>query len=225
MLTLIIPFHRDTERLAHSLSAIDAYRNMHPNLLSEVILVHNGISEVPKLILPTFAKTLHTNTLGLGAAYRLGISAATSSWCLLSASDLPFGFSDVDAAALDTWQRGIYIGSKLHEKSDSRSHGSLRLILSRIFYYWRFLVLDVRLPRDTQGTILLPTDIAKKLVLEVEADDFFFTTELLYRAACRGLSIRELPIRQLPQISSSSVRFWHDGFTLFYRTFRLRSKK
>ena len=218
MFTLVVPFHSDFDRLARVLAAADEAR-VHG--VEEILFCHNGPSAVPQLRLPPHGRLLHTDAKGIGAGYRLGIKHATEPYVVLSASDLPFGFTDVDAF------RGhrLAIGSKAHPRTQLPGYGFVRRAATRTFWLVRRAILGKSTPKDSQGTILIETALAKRVVDRVEADDYFFSLELV--TLCireEGVNAVELPVRYVPTGDASSVNLVSDTIEMVRKTWRLRRR-
>src|SRR5690606_562804 len=104
----------------------------HAEVISEILICHNGpVPEGFDLNRSYGAKTrlLHTDEVGLGAGLKLGLENASADFALMTATDLPFEFTDFDQwVALSNPKPDIVIGSKGHERSEIGSHGFVRLV-------------------------------------------------------------------------------------------------
>ena len=220
MWSLVLPFHSDFERLYPTLSLLSEQRARRG--IEEILLCHNGPRlrpETERSIIELAARHqaayLHTDRKGIGAGYRLGILNAAQPRCLLSASDLPFGFSDLDSfdEHIRKFQEtpALAIGSKGHRATTFEGHFPKRRAASWAFFVLRSLLLGRETPRDTQGTILIATDLARVLVPHCRYDDFFFPVEIITLAQRRGVRILELPVRVGRWSGASSVSVVRDG--------------
>ena len=198
MFTLVVPFHSDVDRLGRVLAAADEAR-VHG--IEEILFCHNGPGAVPRLELPPHARLLHTDAKGIGAGYRIGIAEAREPFVVLSACDLPFGFSDVDAFG----GHRLAIGSKAHPRTQMPGYSLLRRLATFGFWLVRRALLGRATPRDFQGTILVETALARRVVGGIEADDSFFPLELITLCTCEGVTPVELPVRCAPPVGASSV--------------------
>lgn len=217
MFTLVVPFHSDADRLKRVLAAADEAR-VHG--IEEILFCHNGPSAVPQLDLPPHARLLHTDAEGIGAGYRLGIANAREPYVVLSASGLPFGFTDVDAFH----GHRVAIGSKAHPRTQLPGYSVLRRIPMRAFWLLRRALLGRSTPKDSQGTILIETSLAKKMVDRVEADDCFFSLELVTLCIRDGVNPVELPVRYVPDGGASPVSLVRDAVEMARKTWRLRRR-
>lgn len=226
MFSLVVPFHSDVDRLAVTLSQADETRR---HGISEVLYCHNGkpladdVSRELAAKLPADARLLHTSVKGIGAGYRLGIESARDEFVVLSASDLPFGFSDVDAFVQGRPLR-VAIGSKAHVQSHIPGYPWSRRAATGLFYLFRRALLGSDTPRDSQGTIIAETALARQILRDVKADDYFFSLEFLTLCTRAGLTPMELPVTLARHEGTSSVRLWHDSIALAKQTWRLRRR-
>ena len=230
MFSLVIPFHSDYQRVITALAKlIDADTKW---LIKEILLCHNGPSvEVLDALKPHIGhnvKLLHTPEKGIGAAYRLGIENSSQPYTVLSASDLPFEFTDIKEFLQYNLDHGVYpelaVGSKLHSSSDISAYPKDRKIYSHLFYFARILILGLETPKDSQGTILGSTELMKRLISNVESKDYFFSLELLTIGSAEGIKVVELPIVLQNHDDKSSVAPLGDGSTMLLRLFDLRKK-
>jgi hypothetical protein len=225
--TLVVPFHRDAGRLERVFALAEEAKR---HGIGQILFCHNGVpldeatQEALTRRLPLHAALLHTDGRGIGAGYRLGIANATGEYVVLSASDLPFGFTDVDAfQALDARPR-LAIGSKAHPQSRLAGWGAARSLASFGFYALRRLLLGPT-PKDSQGTILVETSLARSVLAEVEADDYFFSLEIVTMCARRGQTVPvELPITLEAHDGASSVNLVSDSLKMARNTWRLRRR-
>lgn len=168
---------------------------------------------------------------GLGWAYQRGLEEAIATfgpskdhWAVLTAADLPFGFSDLEAA-LPTFEdpsARIMIGSKAHPRSVAGRAANRRL-MSLVYRVARRVTIGMRV-RDSQGSVFVRLDFASELLPRIESRGFFYSTELCYFAERRGEIIRELPIVLQESIRPSTVRPLRDGAEMAKELWRLRSR-
>lgn len=227
MFSLVVPFHRDVDRLARTLALAEEGLKRGVN---EILLCHNGPPLDPakwsalEAALPSNARLCHTDSKGIGAGYRLGIGQAREPYVVLSASDLPFGFTDVDAFR-DLGETGVVaIGSKAHPRSDIADYTFQRRLASNAFYLVRRALLGRSTPRDSQGTVIAPTAVARSVTAAVQADDYFFSLEFLTLCLERGTRVIELPVTLDQENDESSVSLLRDSAVLFRKTWELRKR-
>lgn len=213
-LSLILPCHGNAEVINKSLRKILHFQEY----FEEILICHNGPGK-PNLdlqIIPN-CKFLHTETQGIGAGYKLGINSASSPYLLLSGADLPFGISDIKEWANQNCPK-VAVGSKAHPLSQIQNRYFLRNILTAFFYYLRKIILPIKLPRDTQGSIFVSKEEAMKVLPKINSDDFFFSTEFLVYIAKSKNKIIELPVILEKNNDASSVNFLKDPIKFFLKT-------
>jgi hypothetical protein len=224
--TLVVPFHADADRLARVFAAADEARRRG---IDEILFCHNGGTLDPatrasiEARLPANARLLHTDVKGIGAGYRHGINEARGTHVILSASDLPFGFSDLDAY-LAAGSPRVAIGSKAHPQTQLPGYSSVRRMMTTCFWIVRRLLLGAGTPHDSQGTILVECGLARRIARDVEANDYFFAIELLTLCARAGAMPVEVPVRYEHVAGASSVRVVRDSLEMIRKTWRLRRR-
>lgn len=130
---------------------------------------------------------------GMGNALDAGILATTEDYVLLSADDLPFGFTDVAAAIAEGWSAPVLIGSKANPSSEI-GRSRKRETISSGFRFARRVVLFSSVG-DSQGTYLVDGDWARRTAPRLRETGFLFTTELVYAAELQKVAITEIPVR------------------------------
>ena len=134
---------------------------------------------------------------GKGAAVRAGMAAATAPWALLMDADLATPLDQV-AGLADALDAGfdIAIGSRGLDDSAIVIHQPRhRELAGKTFN--RFVRIATGLAfRDTQcGFKLFRLATARPLFARQTTDGFAFDVEILLRAAQRGLTVAEVPVR------------------------------
>lgn len=228
MITLVIPFHSDYYRLKTTLPRIRLEAEKF--CIKEVLLIHNGPQLSTRALkdivsqLPDFAQLLHTDTQGIGAAYRLGLEKATQEYTVLSSSDLHFGFSDINYFLSLDQKPAMALGSKSHPKSVVR-RSPLRHLATTALSFYRRLLFGNKLPKDTQGSCVIETHLGRSLLSQVQAIGYIFPLELSLRALENHVQILEIPVTLEEEIYPSNVRLFRDGFKMLVDIFRLRFQK
>lgn len=221
MFTLVIPFHSDRDRLPKTIN--DVVLNATKYKIDEVLLCHNGgsLSESVKSELAPYCsgsvRLLSTADAGIGAGYKLGIENAKSHYCVLSASDLPFGFTDIGAFLK---QQNVNhtllfaVGSKAHKGSRVKQYGLIRKLASFCFWLLRCLFLGTQTPKDSQGSLIVQTALAQDLAQQCEYNNYFFSLEIITLAQLKKIKVIELPVRLENNTGASSVSLWRDSVQL-----------
>ncbi|MCE3009252.1 MAG: glycosyltransferase [Proteobacteria bacterium] len=224
MFSLIIPFHRDYQRLERILPRVQ--REAQGQGIREVLLIHNGtplsakvMAQVESWSHPSF-RIYHTPTQGLGAAYKLGIQQAQESYCILSSSDLHFGWSDLQSF-LNLPQPVPYaLGSKDHPRSQIKRSWK-RTIPTLALKIFRKLFLGRTTPGDSQGSTIIRTDLARNLISECKADDYLFSLEMVTIHLTKGGTVVEIPVALEEEIGPSNVSVLRDGIKMILGILKL----
>ena len=200
---------------------------------SEVHVIDNASTdrtfEVAKKIQSTqgwfFAHSISTK--GMGAAFRYGLNylankkLTENDWVVFAASDLPFGFSDLEQVANQSEKKAIlYVGSKAHPKSILKRDFK-RKLASFIFATTRKFLLGIK-TQDTQGSLFLRGD---QLALRkfIQSNDYFFAVELIYFAEKYGLVV-EVPVHLQPEIRKSKVKLIKDGLLIIRQLLKFKQR-
>ena len=227
-ITYVLPVHNQAHVIATSVERLLARLHAFPG--SEVILVENGSTDAsPELCAQLagapaaggVAVRVTQSETGMGNALRRGIAVATGDILVLSAADLPFGFTDLDALLAADPRPRLAIGSKAHQRSRTRIP-ALRRTLSEAFRLLRLAVIGLRV-RDSQGTILIDAQLAREIAPRLRCGDFLISTEIAAWGARLGASPVELPITYVATPGSTvsplgdSVRMARGLFSLRHR--------
>jgi glycosyltransferase involved in cell wall biosynthesis len=196
----------------------------------EIVVVENGSTddtwELLEQIQKDWASPTRLITLsserGIGAAYRAGVAVTSGDRLLLTADDLPFGSSDIEAVLACRTLPQFAIGSKAHPRS--RVPRSLtRRAATEFFRVARRLMLGLKVG-DTQGTFVIEGDLARRLVSSTSVSGFGMTTELVALAARYGTEPVELPVVLEEQPSPTRIRYWVDGAEMLVSLAQLRRR-
>lgn len=219
MFTFVIPCHRDYFRLRTTLPQVQEALRSYP--IKQVLICHNGppltqvqIDEINQWTFPG-VEIIHTDRHGLGAGYRLGILSATQPWVVLSHSDLPFGFSDLQGFQQLTGEKDFVLGSKDHPRSSARNRKPIRLLATFGFKWIRKIFLGLSSPGDSQGTLIIKTSVAKDIIPACQRDNYLISLELSTVHLLRGGKVREVPVTLEPEIYPTNIRIFHDSWKMF----------
>lgn len=220
VISYVLPAHNAQATLAHSIASLhDRFEPATADgLRAEVIVVENGSSDDTWKIAsdaaargagvgPGLDVRAIRSEKGFGAAIRAGVLQTEGDVVVVTGCDLPFGFSDLDAATGaglgDT--AGVFVGSKRHPNSVIDGRPPTRAAMTGAFAVARRLVLASRV-RDTQGSLLMSGEIARRLCAATKEDGFLITTEIIEIAHRSDVSISEVPIVLEPSQGPSTVR-------------------
>lgn len=252
-LSYVVPVHnecatleRNVRRLAEHLAAATSFTG------SRILLVENGsrddswglckqLANTPSADCPEpGARTDSKPTVeiiahqehnaGLGFAWHRGtveeISRGDDSrWVALTAADLPFGFTDLDGV-VNVLRSGltpdIIIGSKAHRESNIATT-PVRTVATLGYRVLRRIIGGMR-TGDSQGTFFFTTGAVKPLIDQMVSRDFFWSTELAYRAERAGKTIVEVPVTLEEQQRESTVKPFKHGLRMLRQLVEIRLK-
>ena len=235
-LIYVVPVHNEASILrARVQRLVDRMQTLEG---SEAYLVENASSDGSWDICQELAaqapgvKALQIPEAGIGHAYHRGLREALETWgpdarrwALLTAADLPFGFSDLACALplLDQPPSRIFMGSKAHPAS-VLARGLTRRAMTLAYRLARRALVGLRVG-DSQGTVFVRLDLAAQLVPAVASRGFFYSTELCYLAERCGETIVELPVVLEDESGrASTVRPWKHGSQMLKQLWQLRGR-
>lgn len=207
--TVIVPTRNGEDVIEDTVRALAA--RLRPG--DEIVVVENGSSDQTTSVLDRMAVSwnegpslvvLHSGP-GLGEALRTGVLASTGQWLLLTADDLPFGFSDYDQFRRLPADVVVAIGSKAHVDS-AVIRSRRRVIQSKVFRFLRAALLQSKVG-DSQGTIWVDGDWARSFSLLSRETGLMWTTELVLAAEQQGIVVREVPVSLSDAHETGSSRF------------------
>lgn len=240
-LVYILPVHNEEKLLAANVGRARAYLERFPG--SEVYAVENGsVDRSWSIAQELEAASKESGTVpvrafrepqaGIGFAYHRGLTEALarfgpspSTWAVLTGADLPFGFSDLEAALVylvDSSSR-ILMGSKAHPHSRI-DNGPKRRLMTAAYRVARRMAVGMRVG-DSQGSVFLRLDVAAELRPLIKARGFFYSTELCHFAERGGETIVELPVSPDAVLRASTVRSVRDGLGMARELLRLRAQE
>lgn len=226
-ISYVVPVHNDELTVAAVVRAIVARLGGHPG--SEVLLVENGSTDGSLAAVKELASTLSADRVkvfagesskGLGNAWREGIRLTTGDLVVLTASDLPFGFSDLDEALALTSLPPLVLGSKAHPGS-AVEVDRVRQIMSASFRLVRGLLLGLW-QGDTQGTLLVNGSLVRRLLPELQSSDYLIGTEIVAHAVKAGVTPIEVAVCYRRQDRRSTVSPAADSLRMLIGVARLR---
>jgi glycosyltransferase involved in cell wall biosynthesis len=206
LLSFVLPVHNNADIVEPNVETLSARLARAPG--SDIFLVENGSRDASWDACEAVRGTRHgvevrpyrESQAGLGYAYARGIDEllavhgpSTSRWAVLTATDLPFAFTDLDRA-LPYMKRGVraIAGSKAHAASQAWA-GAQRYVMSIAYRNARRAILGMSIG-DSQGSFFLRLDLLAATAPFVRARDFFYTTELAYLIEREGEVVTEVPV-------------------------------
>lgn len=223
-ISVIVPTRNGSAVIAETL------RKLGDRLTSndEIVVVENGSNDNTLALLGEAKQgwaqaanlIVATSAPGLGNALRVGVIRSSRQRLLLTADDLPFGFSDLNAFERLAPQTVIAIGSKAHASSEVR-RSRLRESQSKIFRFLRAALLQSQVG-DSQGTFWVHANWAKEFAAVSHETGLMWTTEMVLAAEQEGLKVVEVPVILEESHHQVTSRFkFKDAWTSFVGFLRL----
>jgi hypothetical protein len=228
-ISYVIPVHNNASSIASVVRRVAERIAAHPG--SEVVLIENASTDASAAVIEGLADTLSTERVtvlacrsakGIGCAWRVGIPRTTGELVVLTASDLPFGFSDLDGALRLQPRPPLLIGSKAHPSSVLEVD-RLRKMMSRLFRVVRGLLLGLW-QGDTQGSLLISGPLLRELAPDLGCADYLVATEIIAEGVRRGVTPVEVPITYPRQDQRSTVSPLRDSLRMLAGLVRLRRR-
>jgi dolichyl-phosphate beta-glucosyltransferase len=197
-ITYVIPVHNQIAELRKTVRLLVARLGHLPG--SEVILVENGSTDGSGPLCLSLATTLNsdevsvrvtTSAKGLGFAWRRGMAMARGDALVLTAADLPFGFTDLDGYLGLSPRPPLVMGSKTHRDSQIETP-RVRRAMSAGFGLLRAGLIGLNL--DTQGSVLIQRSLAQVLLPRLRAGDYLIGAEINLWAVHEGVTPVEIPV-------------------------------
>jgi dolichyl-phosphate beta-glucosyltransferase len=195
----VLPVHNQIAELRRTVRLLVERLGHLPG--SEIILVENGSSDGSGPLCLSLAATFDgddvgvrvtTSAKGLGFAWRRGMAIAGGDVIILTAADLPFGFTDLDGfLGMDDPRPPMVIGSKSHPDSHIETP-FLRRTMSSGFSLLRarLVGLDV----DTQGSMIIKRSLALSILPRLQIGDYLSGVEISAWAIREGVTPVEIPV-------------------------------
>lgn len=208
---VVIPAHNSSTVLAGTVKELRSWAEKRTIPL-QAIIVENGSTDGTGEIIRQlsrdeasehFSIIATSSKKGLGVAYRKGIAQSQAELVVLSADDLPFGTSDIDAW-LQTPIRGLAIGSKTHPDSQVE-RGFARSVSSAGFRFLRSIVLHSKVG-DPQGTLIADGRWLRTISQYCQENGYLSSTEIVAIAEAQPIPITELPVTLTERQSQHHTR-------------------
>lgn len=238
-LSWVLPVHNDETTIAANVDRLAGHTKAFPG--SEILLVENGSRDASWAVCEGLAgersgvrvHAFREPNAGIGFAYARGLAelealhgSDTGRWAVLTGSDLPWGFTDLDSALplIESGRAPVIIGSKAHP--DSQAFGGVkRYAMSAAFRVLRRVVLGMK-TGDSQGSFFIRLDVAVPLAHKIVSRDFFYTTELVFYAEPMGDGVVEVPaiIEPSQLVGVTSVKPLKHGTAMLKQLIALRRR-
>ncbi len=221
-ITILLPVHNEAWRIEDCIKNVESALKAFTDSF-ELIVVEDGsrdgtvatVSRLcrknPNLIL------LHSKArLGKGGAVKRGVHEAKGDVVVFMDADLATDLKDLRKLITLTRERGgIVIGSR--HVAGSKVKRPISRTLFSLAYNSVVSILFFDHVKDHQcGFKAMELNVARKLCESVEADGFFFDTELILRCKIMGFPLLEIPVSwsEKRTHSESKVNLSHDAYRM-----------
>ncbi len=249
-LSYVVPVHNECATLDRNVRRLADHLASYPG--SRILLVENGSRDDSWALCKQLANTVSSDcaepgspqssspgveilayqehNAGLGYAWHRGTveeiaRGDDSRWVALTAADLPFGFTDLDGV-VSVLRSGltpdIIIGSKAHRESTITTT-PVRTVATFGYRVLRRIIGGMH-TGDSQGTFFFTTGAVKSLIDQMGSRDFFWSTELAYRAERAKKTIVEVPVTLEEQQRESTVKPFKHGIKMLRQLVELRMR-
>lgn len=194
---------------------VEIVRRVHESLDSsqlcshEIIVVSDGSSDGSVDLLDESDSRLNVircdQNRGKGSALKIGFAATCGSKAAFidADGDLPPEMLPDMIRLLDTENIIAVVGSRSVPGADV-AYRVMRRLLSRIFRIWVRAWIGIRVADTQVGIKAFDGELIRSCLPEIKSQGFAFDVELLWVIERRGGGeIREFPVRQMPQTTSS----------------------
>lgn len=238
-LWIVLAAHNEEKILENSIRRIIVYC-ADRRLRASIIIAENGssdrtteiaqkISEEPSVTKVYLARARNA---GLGYGLECGIQKTlqlvperddSENWVLLTASDLPFGFTDLERFIEENKKnpsnRQWMIGSKSHPESKI-AKSLKRTAMSVGFAALRRWMLGSRV-KDSQGTYFIRLDLLRSRIDRLTERGFAYTAELCHILEMDGVECTEVPVSLQAESRPTTVRALRSARQMFLSLVRL----
>ncbi|WP_442575061.1 glycosyltransferase [Microbacterium sp. F51-2R] len=208
-LSVVVPTRNGADVLDETLATLGDELSAN----DEIIVVENGSTDGTTELLGRIRESwAHAPNLivthsepGLGEALRTGVLTSHGRRMLLTADDLPFGFTDLEEFRKLPDDVAVAVGSKAHPDSQV-ARSRRRTVQSRIFRFLREALLQSQVG-DSQGTLWVDGDWGREFAHLSRESGLMWTTELVLAAEQQGIVVREVPVALSQTHEKGSSRF------------------
>jgi len=196
-LSVCVPVYNEEEIILKKISEINSgLTKILGKKNCEIIVIENGSTDNTlrylKKIQNTNTRIFSLKKKAHGLALKTGVEKARGEYVLLTAIDLPFGFSDLEEMLKLSDQYDVIFGSKAHPKSVIYSPIA-RKISSKIYRTLLKILFNINLG-DTQGTVFLKRKSILPFLKYCTSENAFFTAQLAIFSRINNLKITEVPV-------------------------------
>ncbi len=199
--TLLIPAYNEEKRLQPFLASIVTYTHLHPNQLTEIIVVDDGSSDATADVARKFAEELpmlrvisYQPNRGKGAAIQAGVREATSELVIFMDADGATDITELPKMLRALADHDVAVGNRWLKESQTRRSSWFRHIAGATYrrYMQLFGIGEIDTMCGFKGYRL---SVAQDLFKDLLESRWLFDTEIAYKAIRRGYRIANFPIQ------------------------------
>jgi Glycosyl transferase family 2 len=209
--TVVIPCLDEADSIERCVQLARAAMEEH-ELAGEVIVADNGSTDgSAELAERAGARVVHEARRGYGSAYLAGFAAARGDYLIMADADLTYDFAEIPrfVAELDAGADFV-IGDRMKNIHPGAMPWLHRYVGNPVLtgvlnLFYRSGVKDAHC-----GMRAIRTDALESL--DLRATGMEFASEMVVRAAKRGLTVRQLQIEYHPRDGTSKLSSFRDGW-------------
>jgi glycosyltransferase involved in cell wall biosynthesis len=192
----------------------DAWKGIESTgLVGEVVVVDNGSTDrSPELAAEHGARVVHEERRGYGSAYLRGLAEAQGDYIVMADADGTYPLTDLrefvrKLDAGDDMVLGSRFRGQIHKGAMPFLHRWVGnpVLTAVLNVFFGVKVSDAHCGLRAVKRSALP-------VLELDSTGMEFASEMILKAAKRGLSVGEVPIEYHPRIGESKLSTFRDGW-------------
>ena len=192
----------------------DAWKGIESTgLVGEVVVVDNGSTDRSEEIATEHgARVVHEERRGYGSAYLRGLAEARGDYIVMADADGTYPLTDLrefvrKLDAGDDMVLGSRFRGEIHKGAMPFLHRWVGnpVLTAVLNVFFRVKVSDAHCGLRAVKRSALP-------VLELDSTGMEFASEMILKAAKRGLSVGEVPIEYHPRIGESKLSTFRDGW-------------
>lgn len=200
-ISLIIPAYNEATRLPVFLNSLAAYMKIHPQDVSEVLVIDDGSLDATVAVaesyvgkIPNLRVLRQEKNQGKGAAVRAGVMAAIGDYMFFMDADGATDASEIPKMLAALQGADVAVGNRWMAGAQTHRSSPLRHLAGWTYrnYMGVFGLYDVDTMCGFKG---YRGQVARDLFSNLLEERWLFDTEVAYKAVRRGYTIKNFPIR------------------------------
>ncbi|MDY6776608.1 MAG: glycosyltransferase [Candidatus Nanohaloarchaea archaeon] len=197
--SVVLPAYNEEEVLEET---VEQLREELAGLDLEIVVVEDGCTdstpEIAERLAERYADVVHVHEderLGKGCALERGFDEASGDLLAFMDADLsaPPGQMEKLIRRLEDAEADVVVGSRYVEGSENE-RSVRRDLMSRAYNYFASTVLGTGIKDHQAGFKAMKRGVFESLETEVEAEGWFWDTEMIHDAKEEGYRVEEVPI-------------------------------